>query len=154
MKLKPIATHPSYRKRRGFTLMEIMIVTAIIAILAAVAYPTYVEQIRRTRRADATARLTELAQFMERNYTEALRYDLTNAGVAITLPFTKSPKEGTQAYYTLQLNPDPPGRNTFTLEAVPVATSDQANDKCKTLTLDNRGVKGTNSGLPVNDCWL
>ncbi|HJX16529.1 MAG TPA: prepilin-type N-terminal cleavage/methylation domain-containing protein [Candidatus Deferrimicrobiaceae bacterium] len=40
------------RKNEGFTLIELMIVTAIIAILAAIAIPNFLKFISKTRRAE------------------------------------------------------------------------------------------------------
>ena len=96
------------------TLMELMIVVAIIGILAGIAYPTYQDSVRKSRRADAEAVLLELAQWMERFYTENNRYDQTRAGVAVALPFAQSPKEGGPAggYYTIAVAAPQP--NTFT----------------------------------------
>lgn len=128
----------SLGKWRGFTLIELMITVAVVAILAAIAYPSYLDQIRRSRRADAEAALLELAQWMERFYTQNNRYDQTRAGVAVALPFTKSPKEGGPAggYYTIT---PATTQSTFTLSAAQAGP--QVGEACGTLTLNNTGVK-------------
>lgn len=135
---------------KGFTLIELMIVLAIIAILVSVAYPSYQEQVREARRADAKATLVELAQFMERNFTEANRYDQDAAGAATTLPFTQAPKDGNTKYYDLALsNLSATG---FTLTATPkgAQTSDT---KCKTFSLTQTGAKAYTGSGTVADCW-
>ncbi|WP_180069819.1 type IV pilin protein [Acinetobacter sp. YH16038] len=47
--------------KKGFTLIEIMIVIAIIGILAAIAYPSYQNYKVRTHRADAQAEMMVIA---------------------------------------------------------------------------------------------
>jgi type IV pilus assembly protein PilE len=136
------------RRQDGITLIELMVVVVVIAILAAIAYPSYQEYIRRAARAEAEGILLENAQFLERNYTLANRYDLDNAGNATVLPFTVSPKAGegpakyniTAAYATPQV---------FTLSATP--TGSMTGDACGTLTITEAGVKG--AGGTVADCW-
>jgi type IV pilus assembly protein PilE len=134
--------------KRGFTLIELMIVVAIVGILAAVAVPSYTTSVQKSRRADARASLQQLVQFMERNNTVANRYDLDGAGNAIALPFTQSPTNGTPKYYNLS----PQGVVTptaFILQAVPIAGGAQAGDTCGTLSITNTGVKSpTTAG-----CW-
>lgn len=128
----------SLGKWRGFTLIELMITVAVVAILAAIAYPSYLDQIRKSRRADAEAVLLESAQWMERFYTENNAYNQTRTGVAVALPFTKSPKEGGPAggYYTIAVAAT---ANTFTLSATQAGP--QVGEACGTLTLNNTGVK-------------
>lgn len=151
---------------KGFTLIELMIALAIVAIVAAIAYPSYQGSVRKSRRADARAVLLEAAQFMERRYTENLQngysgttsIDLTNAGLG------RSPKEGGPpgGYYAIALNPDPPGQNTFILQATAQATGGQNNDQCggvvaATLELNQAGQKGVNGAFNtpaiIQDCW-
>lgn len=67
---------------KGFTLIELMIVVAVIGIIAAIAYPAYQGQVQKTRRTDGKAKLMEIMQAQERNYTVSLTYvtDLTLLG--------------------------------------------------------------------------
>lgn len=130
-------------KHTGFTLIELMIVVAIIAILAAIAFPTYQNQVEQTRRTTAKSDLLELAQWMERRYSNG--FDYRNGGNNPVLPFNQSPQNGT-AFYTIGFVGNVT-RDTFTLQAVP--TGGQANDDCGTLTLDEQGNRGASQA----NCW-
>ena len=134
-------------RNTGFTLIEVMIVVVIIAILATIAYPSYQNQVRKSRRADATAVLTEAAQWMERFYTENGRYDTDRGGTAVSLPFNRAPVDGTQAYV---VSLSAVAQNSFTVQAVP--TGPQTGDTCGNLTLTNTNAKGASGGT-VDECW-
>lgn len=139
---------------RGFTLIELMIVVAIVAILSSVAYPSYIEYVRHGARAEAQVILLETAQFLERNYTEANKYDKDAAGTDIQLPFTVSPKSGT-AKYTIGFSAiKPVTASTYKIEATPAVSGMMAADKCGTLGLDYRGNKTVSgTGTTVAECW-
>lgn len=141
-------------RQTGVTLIELMIVVIIVGILASIAYPSYQEYVRRGNRAEARGILLETAQFLERNYTLANRYDQTSAGVAITntsLPFQTSPKTGTKKYDIAVNFPD---TQSFGLSAAP--TGSMAGDACGTITLTNTGLKGAagqTTAAIVDQCW-
>lgn len=141
----------------GFTLIEVMIVVAIVGILSAIAYPSYQQHVRSSRRADAQAALLELAQFMERRFTENNGYDLAPPGLDVldTLPFTQSPRDGT-AVYNLTLLPAPAlAANTFILQATPIGPQvgdgnmQLAETGAKSWDRDDNG----NYAGAMENCW-
>lgn len=153
--------HPA---QGGITLIELLVAVVIVAILAAVAVPSYQAYLARGDRAQAIAILMENAQFLERNYTVANRFDQNAVGSALALPFPTSPKpgEGAPRYNIVTagaaVNATDPNQafpatslHNFTLTAVPVAGN---NDACGTLLLTETGVRGvTGAGATVAVCW-
>jgi len=133
----------------GFSLIELMIVVVVISVLAAIALPSYLDSVRKSRRADAKTALVQLAQFMERNFSLAQRYDKDSAGTGVALPFTQAPVDSPTKYYDLTVST--PTQNTFTLTATPISGTSQESDVCLNLTLDNAGARGTSSSR--TDCW-
>ncbi|CAK0771116.1 type IV pilus assembly protein PilE [Gammaproteobacteria bacterium] len=147
---------------RGFTLLEIIITVAIISILAAIAYPSYQNSILKSRRADAKSVLLQATNWMERFYTANHRYDQDVDGNLVTTStttgfpssgLTKSPIVGTTKYYDISLSGVT--QIAYTLNATPRSATNQTNDSCKTLTLDQAGIKGVTGGatMSVTDCW-
>ncbi len=152
----------SLKNAYGFTLIEVMIVVAIVAILSAIAYPSYQESVRKSKRAEARAQLMEVAQFMQRFYSQNDRYDQANdtANTAITLPaaLTTVPKGAASGKedYIIQFQSTTLQARSFTLEAVPRATGPMASDKCGTLRISNVGrrtINGGAAGVTAADCW-
>lgn len=133
------------------TLIELMVVVVIIGILASVAYPSYTEYVRRGNRAEARSILLETAQFLERNYSVANRFDQTSGGVATALPYATSPKGGTKKYDVTVNFPD---AQSYTLSATPAGS--MVGDECGVITLTNTGVKGADgetTAAIVDQCW-
>lgn len=137
-------------KPNGFTLIELMTVLTIAGILATVALPNYQDHVRRASRSEAKSVLLENAQFLERNFTEANRYDQDAAGEAIVLPITQAPRNGT-AKYSISLTV---AATSFTLTADPVVGGGMDGDGCGAFTLNQLGQKGlASASLSIDTCW-
>lgn len=65
-------------ERRGFTLMEIMVVMLIISLLAAVAIPMYQDYTKKAKAAEAWEELSHIASLQEQIFTDLRLYDTAN----------------------------------------------------------------------------
>ena len=134
------------RKQAGFTLIELMIVTAVIAIIAAVGYPSYTKYVERSKRSEARAALMDAAARLERFYSDNNAYaDTANTFHADTGVVTTSENN----HYQISITTANPFQ-TFTLTATPQTFNDT---ECGNLTFASNGTKGRTGTASINDCW-
>ncbi|MCB1761951.1 MAG: prepilin-type N-terminal cleavage/methylation domain-containing protein [Gammaproteobacteria bacterium] len=147
----------SGKKSLGFTLVELMIAVAVMAILTAIAYPMYQEQVQKSRRNAVKGSMLQLSQFLERNYTETMRYntdadgntissigDVYNLSVSSNTSFLDDWDKVNQ-HYTVSITTTISG---YTISAVP--KGGQLDDMCENLTITSTGSKTTSSNYT---CW-
>ncbi|MFL2559351.1 MAG: type IV pilin protein [Arenicellales bacterium] len=129
-------------RSQAFSLIELLIAVAIIGILAAIAIPMYSDYVTRSRRADGQATLMQVAQELERCYTQFSKYNDDSCSVVSSSGTVNETSD--QGFYLVTANNL--NESSFTLAATP--QNKQANDTdCATLTLNHLGIE-----LPA-DCW-
>jgi type IV pilus assembly protein PilE len=132
---------------RGFTLIELMIVVGIIAIIVSLGYPSYREHVLKTNRAEGMAELLDLADRLERFYSDRGTYAGATLGTAAT---DLRPATTERGKYNLAITAQ--DTVSFTLTATPQGA--QTDDtKCGTFGLDSLGAKTTTGSLPADKCW-
>ena len=136
-----------YRRSRGFTLIELMIVVAIAAVLAAIALPSYFGSVRKSRRADAITALNQVAQAQERWRANNSTYTNVLTGAGLNVP---NPSSG---YYTLAVTGNTGTDYVVTATAAGAQTSDA---RCTSLrlTMTAGTITYTSTGsASAAQCW-
>ena len=133
-------------RKRGFSLIELMIVVAVMAILTTIAVPSYRMHVIRSHRTDATAALLRVAAEQEKFYIQNNRY---GSYAELSSPTTEN------GWYTLSV----PTANatTFIARATIVAGGAQDGDPdCNIFTVNAEGqhLATDPGGADSTDrCW-
>ena len=133
-------------RNHGFTLVELMIALAVVGLLSAIAYPSYQQQVAKGRRTDAKQGLLELAQKMERFYTERGTY----AGATLG-PTGLYPDVSSGGYYSLTIVAQT--ADGFSVRATPRGT--QVGDACASFLYNQLGEQSVSGDASITavKCW-
>lgn len=134
------------KKKRGMTLVELVIVLAIVAILASVALPSWNSQVQKMRRADARDTLI-LVQ------VEQIKYRADNGRYAPSMSALGLGTYNSSArdYYNVSIVSS--SATTFVANAAPNANRGQDNDLCGTFAVDQSGPNESGVYAPISECW-
>jgi type IV pilus assembly protein PilA len=127
------------RNRKGFTLIELMIVVAIIGILAAIAIPNFLRFQAKSKQSEAKELLSTVYTAEEAHFAEANTY-----GTLSDVGFTPS---ATPKYYTTIMSNLTFGTTSFTGTASANLDTDATIDL---WTVTNAAREATNTTNDVN----
>ena len=140
--------HQIPNRSQGFSLIELMIAVVIVGILAAIAIPMYSDYVTRSRRADGQATLMQVAQELERCYTQFSKYNDNSCSVVNGGVVSETSDQG---FYGISASGGNLTESTFTLTATP--QNEQADDTdCTALTLTHLGEQSATGDDP-DSCW-
>ncbi len=122
--------------KKGFTLIELMVVVAVIAILASIAIPSYMQNVQRSARSEAIGHVLELASTLSKVKAVTMSYD---AGDGETNHTDR---------YQISAALDTDGG--FVITATPIAQ--QAQDRCGEIVYYAAGLWLFGGGLSYDDC--
>ena len=140
---------------KGFSLIELLIALTVVGILSAIAYPAYHQYVAQSRRTDGQAALLDLAQRMERYYSENHTYATATIATAVATDVLSS-NQSPEGWYTLTITAQ--NGSSFTIQATPNGAQATTDTRCQSLTLNNLGVKGIADGASTPtgtaaQCW-
>lgn len=137
--------------KKGFSLLEIMVVVVIVGILAAIAIPSYTGYINRARRTDAVTALQNVALAEEKHRAEDGIYESEAHLIAAGFIRPATGNEYTPSEY-YDINITNLTDTTFTASAV--GKGSQAGDV--TFAINQDGTCGRLNGVNVTpdpDLW-
>ena len=141
---------------KGFSLIELLTMLVIVGILVTVAYPGYRSYIVRAHRSDGQTALLDLANRMERYYSEHNSYQTATIDSKSATDILSGNKSA-DGWYRLSIASAT--TSDYTLQATPAGTQATSDTNCQSLTFNSFGAKGITTGpagIPtgtVIQCW-
>ncbi len=137
------------RRMRGVTLIELLTVLAVLAILSALAVSTYRGHLVRTNRTDATATLLRVQVAQEKYF---LQNNVYADDVTTKLGFASDTTPQGIYRVTLAAASGSDFATSYVATATALGTQRSSDPQCQTLTIDDKGQRGSNPGAS-STCW-
>lgn len=139
------------RKKKGFTLAELLIVVAIIAVLVAISIPIFTSQLEKAREATDEANIRSIyaqlsADVLTENTTSDSKKDKDVCPAAVTYTVTKDATTGNitgTAIYTMTQKIDGTVSKTDVTIGGVTLTSDKFTTGTATITIKDDGTAPT-----------
>jgi len=143
-------------RKKGFTLIELMVAVFIVALLLALTLPAYQRQLSTTRRSLGRAELLQVMLRQEQYFLDHKQY----AGALTDLDYPTSPYAIDAAGNAVSVLADDriylidlaTRQDDYNLYAIPQLTQ-VADHLCGTLSLDSTGIKLATGEGAARDCW-
>ena len=99
--------HPPRRQRRGFTLLELLVVMVVLGLLVSIVGPRYFAQLGKSEGKAAQAQIASIAKALELYRIDVGRYPTTEQGLQalLTKPANVNKWDGPYLEKTLPLDP-------------------------------------------------
>lgn len=141
-----------FRKVRGVTLVELMVVIAVIGTLAAIAIPSYRRYLIRSQRSEAKISLMQLQTAEEKFYLQNNAY--TNNVTAAPPTGLGLPGSSETGKYNIAITTFPADAQSYTATASPRTGGGQTDDtQCVNFTINERGTRGVSGPSGTQFCW-
>ena len=127
------------KNRKGFTLIELMVVVVIIGVLAALAIPRFLGSTGKAKKSEAKTVLKHLYQMERMYYQEFDNYVAGASSAALEASSLDWNSPGADARYNYSVVV---AGDNFTAIATELADADGDGIANETLTMDQDGVEG------------
>jgi type IV pilus assembly protein PilE len=134
-------------RRRGLTLIEVMVAAAIVGILAAIALPSYFDFVTRSKIIDGTTKLVDFRSKMEKYFMDNRSY-LNGAGCGLP-----DPPVAASDYFTITCGPPAPTATTYTILATGIAARGMGGFVYMVDQTNAKGSIAPSGWSPGVGCW-
>jgi len=135
----------THTRKKGFTLIELVVVLGIVAILAALAVPSFLDALRKSRRSDGMNIIMDIHLAQER-----WRASDTDYGTLVEMGFT-NPQLSPKGHFSVALSSVTATGYIITA----TAQSPQDQDYCGNFILTNTAgvLTRSNTASDADLCW-